>query len=68
MIKKISVVSLFVTDYDKAKAFYTEKVGFELRTDQSFGEGQRWVSVAPKGAETELVLYIPMTTGGIMKA
>ncbi len=59
MIKKISVVSLFITDYDQSKAFYTEKVGFELRTDEAFGEGQRWVSVAPKGAETELVLYIP---------
>jgi lactoylglutathione lyase len=59
MIRKISTISLFISDYDKAKAFYTEKVGFELRTDESFGEGQRWVAVAPKDAETELILYKP---------
>jgi catechol 2,3-dioxygenase-like lactoylglutathione lyase family enzyme len=31
MIRKISTVSIFVTDYDAAKAFYTEKPSFEVR-------------------------------------
>jgi len=60
MIRKISTVSIFVTDYDAAKTFYTDKLGFEVRRDNAFGdEGQRWVEVAPPGAETVAVLYKP---------
>ena len=59
MIKKVGTVSLFVNDQEAAKAFYTEKLGVEVRQDQGWGEGMRWLSVAPKGAETEVVLYKP---------
>jgi len=59
MITKVSTVSLFVNDQDAAKAFYTEKLGLEVHDDEAWGPGMRWLSVAPKGAETEVILYKP---------
>src|SRR5687767_9113316 len=61
MIERVGSVSLFVADQNRAKAFYTDILGFELRTDAPLypGAEARWVAVAPRGAETEVVLYIP---------
>lgn len=56
MIDAVATVCIFVTDQDKAKAFYTEKLGFELRQDVPMGES-RWIAVAPAGARTEVILY-----------
>ena len=52
----ISGVTLLVPDYDAAIAFYVGAVGFELREDVDMGGGKRWVMIAPKGAETALLL------------
>jgi catechol 2,3-dioxygenase-like lactoylglutathione lyase family enzyme len=41
-----------VKDQDQAIAFYTEKLGMELRADIPFGGSERWVEVAPAGAAT----------------
>ena len=38
---------MFVLDQDRAKAFYTEKLGFELRNDAVL-DGFRWLTVGPK--------------------
>src|SRR5512146_3503313 len=61
MINRVGNVSLFVNDQDRAKDFYTRILGFELRQDAPLypGATNRWVSVAPKGAETEVTLYVP---------
>jgi catechol 2,3-dioxygenase-like lactoylglutathione lyase family enzyme len=61
MITKVGTVSLFVADQERARAFYTEKLGMELRTDAPLypGAAERWIAVAPAGAETEIVLYLP---------
>lgn len=48
MIKKLSHVNVFVLDQDRAKAFYTEKLGFEVRSDATM-DGFRWLTVGPKG-------------------
>jgi lactoylglutathione lyase len=58
MIDAVATICIFVNDQDKAKAFYTEKLGFELRQDSPMGES-RWIAVAPKGAHTEVILYKP---------
>jgi len=58
MIDSVATICIFVNDQDKAKAFYTEKLGFELRQDSPMGES-RWIAVAPKGARTEVILYKP---------
>ena len=59
MITKVGTVSVFVEDQDRAKAFYTEKLGMDLRADNEMfpGADARWLAVAPPGAETEIVLY-----------
>ena len=52
MIEGVQVVSVPVSDQDRARAFYTDTLGFELRTENAFGEGMRWIEVAPKGSTT----------------
>jgi catechol 2,3-dioxygenase-like lactoylglutathione lyase family enzyme len=47
MIKRLSHVNVFVLDQDRAKEFYTDKLGFEVRTDISM-DGFRWLTVGPK--------------------
>jgi catechol 2,3-dioxygenase-like lactoylglutathione lyase family enzyme len=56
MIEDVQVVSVPVSDQDRARTFYTETLGFELRTESAFGEGVRWIEVAPKGSTTSLSL------------
>ena len=56
MIKYVDIVSLPVSDQAKARAFFTDVLGFELVRDNPMGPDQRWVEVAPKGAETSFTL------------
>ena len=55
-IEGVQVVSVPVSDQDKARAFYTDTLGFELRAENTFGEGTRWIEVAPRGSATSLTL------------
>lgn len=48
-----------VADQDDAIAFYTTKLGFSLVADVPFGEGSRWVEVAPPGGGAALALAPP---------
>ena len=47
MISRLNHVNVFVLDQDRAKAFYTETLGFELRNDADL-DGFRWLTVGPK--------------------
>jgi catechol 2,3-dioxygenase-like lactoylglutathione lyase family enzyme len=58
---EINVVCLLVKDYDEALAFYTEKLGFEIAMDRSFGENQRWVSIKLPDSSLELSLGLAST-------
>lgn len=60
-INFIGTVCVFVSNQDRAKQFYMEVLGMELRNDAPLypGAKNRWVAVAPKGAKTELILYLP---------
>ena len=58
-VDKIATVIIPVSDQDRAIAFYVEKLGLEKRTDVPFGNGYRWVEVAPSGAETTVALAPP---------
>jgi predicted enzyme related to lactoylglutathione lyase len=55
MPKRVALFSLLVPDYDAALRFFTG-IGFECREDTDLGDGKRWVRIAPKGAETEILL------------
>ncbi len=59
MIKRIKFLGIPVRDQDRALAFYTEKLGFRVLTDQQFSEAQRWIELSIPGAETGVVLFTP---------
>jgi len=61
-LSNIGVAMFTVSDQDAALAFYTEKLGFEVRSDTRFGEHDemRWVEVAPPGSLARLALNPPM--------
>ena len=59
MLTKVGTITVHVTDQDKALAFYTEQLGFETRADMPMGPDQRWIEVAPPGAQTRVLLYKP---------
>jgi catechol 2,3-dioxygenase-like lactoylglutathione lyase family enzyme len=52
----LGAVSLLVSDYDEAVAFFVGKLGFDLTEDADMGGGKRWVRVTPKGGQTSLLL------------
>ena len=58
-ITQVRTVIVPVSDQDRALEFYAEKLGFEKRTDAPFGEGERWVEVAPPGAATTIAIVPP---------
>ena len=47
MIKALSHVVVYVLDQDRALRFYTDALGFEVRTDSRL-DGFRWLTVGPK--------------------
>jgi len=58
-IAQIGSVILTVSDQDDAIEFYTGVLGFEKRSDTPYGNGDRWVEVAPAGAATGIALVPP---------
>ena len=58
MIKQIKFVSIPTSDQDRALAFWTEKMGFKVLTDQPMGQ-QRWIELSIPGAQTGVVLFTP---------
>jgi predicted enzyme related to lactoylglutathione lyase len=59
MIKSIKFVNIPVTDQDRALAFYTEKMGLRIQTDQPFNDQQRWIELSIPGADTGVTLFTP---------
>ena len=66
-IKKLANVIIPVADQDLELQFYTEALGLEKRADEPFGDGNRWIEVAPPGADTPIAICPPgpgLTPGG----
>jgi uncharacterized glyoxalase superfamily protein PhnB len=55
---KLDSAQLWVHDQDEALAFYTEKLGMEVRSDVTMPEmgNFRWLAVGPPGQEISIVL------------
>jgi uncharacterized glyoxalase superfamily protein PhnB len=56
---KLATTQLWVHDHEEALAFWTDKVGFEVKQDVTVPEmgNFRWLSVGPKGSDgTDIVL------------
>jgi len=66
MIQRVSHMTVFCLDQDKAKDFYVNTLGFEVREDQTMG-GFRWLTVAPKGQQIEMIL-MPIVAGPMIDA
>jgi catechol 2,3-dioxygenase-like lactoylglutathione lyase family enzyme len=58
-ISKIGTVIIPVSDQDRAIEFYVETLGLEKRADVPFGNGYRWVEVAPADAHTTIAIVPP---------
>jgi catechol 2,3-dioxygenase-like lactoylglutathione lyase family enzyme len=58
-IVQVGTVMIPVSSQDDALDFYVGKLGLEKRTDVPFGNGERWVEVAPAGADTTIALVTP---------
>lgn len=57
----IALVTVVVTDYDEAIAFYVNRLGFVLKSDQPLDDGKRWVVVAPAGGSCGVLLAKAVT-------
>jgi catechol 2,3-dioxygenase-like lactoylglutathione lyase family enzyme len=58
-IKQVGRVIIPVSDQDRALQFYVETLGFEKRADIPFGDGDRWLEVAPSGSGAAIALMPP---------
>jgi catechol 2,3-dioxygenase-like lactoylglutathione lyase family enzyme len=59
MITKLSHTTIWVLDQDDALEFYTQKLGFEVRTDATMDDF-RWLTVSPPSQpDHELILLVP---------
>jgi catechol 2,3-dioxygenase-like lactoylglutathione lyase family enzyme len=61
MAQHIGAFALLVRDYDEAIAWYTGALGFTLVSDMPQGEGKRWVTISPPGAQETRVLLAKAT-------
>ncbi|MCK9410448.1 MAG: VOC family protein [Bacteroidetes bacterium] len=63
MITKMSHVCVYVINQDRAYEFYTNKLGFKVKTDAPMGKDARWLTVCPpEQPELEITLF-PITAG-----
>nr|WP_315024825.1 VOC family protein [uncultured Aminipila sp.] len=58
MINKISKITLYVNNQEEAKLFWTEKINFVVKLEQSMGSEMKWLEVGPnESQDTTFVLY-----------
>ena len=65
---KIANAQLWVHDQDEALAFYTDKVGMEVRSDVTLPEipGFRWLTIAPRGQEDVAITLMAIPGAPVM--
>jgi uncharacterized glyoxalase superfamily protein PhnB len=65
---KLSTTQLWVHDQDEALAFYTQKLGMEVRTDATLPEmgGFRWLTVGPPGQEEIAIVLMAIPGEPVM--
>ena len=59
MIRGIKFANIPSRNQDAALAFWTEKMGFTVATDQPFSETQRWIELKIPKSEAKIVLFTP---------
>ena len=68
MITRLTHVNVWVHDQDEALAFYTEKLGFELREDVTVPElgNFRWLTVGPVDQREIAVVLMAIPDAPVM--
>ena len=61
MQMKLELVAVPVTDVDRAKAFYTEKIGFDADHDYQVRDDLRFVQLTPPGSACSIVIGVGIT-------
>jgi|SRR5919197_6303981 lactoylglutathione lyase len=59
MIKTIGGTIIYVSNQSRAIEFYTQKLGFEVKSNMQFGDNIKWIEVAPKESNSTLSLVEP---------
>ena len=62
MQMKLELVAVPVSDVDRAKAFYTEKIGFHADHDHQVRQDLRFVQLTPPGSACSIVIGVGITT------
>jgi uncharacterized glyoxalase superfamily protein PhnB len=67
---KIANAQLWVHDQDEALAFYTQKLGFEVRADVTLAEmgDFRWLTVGPAGQEEVSIVLMAIPGSPVFEA
>ena len=68
MQMKLELIIVPVSDVDRAKAFYTEKIGFHADFDQQVHENLRFVQLTPPGSACSIAFGVgisPMQPGSL---
>ena len=59
---RIGVTEVYVDNQENARRFYTEVLGFQVKTDAAYGEGARWLTVvAPEDPDGTELLLAPLS-------
>jgi predicted enzyme related to lactoylglutathione lyase len=68
-ISKVQVVSVPVSDPDRAMDFYVNVLGMELLQDMPMNDTMRWIQVSPAGSDASitLVTWFPSMPAGSLK-
>ena len=61
MQMKLELVAVPVSDVDRAKAFYTEKIGFNADHDYKVRDDLRFVQLTPPGSACSIVIGVGIT-------
>ncbi len=58
-ITRVGRVIVPVSDQERALTFYRDTLGFEISGDTPYGDGERWLEVAPPGGATAIAIVPP---------
>ncbi|MGA2552022.1 MAG: VOC family protein [Burkholderiaceae bacterium] len=67
-IVSFEIISVPVSDQERAKLFYRDVLGFDLVREEPMGPGQKWIQLSPKGCATTIALvswFESMPAGGL---
>ncbi|GLV60672.1 VOC family protein [Dictyobacter sp. S3.2.2.5] len=64
MFTKIGTITVGVSDQDKSRDFYVNKLGFEVIQDQPMSENERWLEIGLPGSQTHLMLGLRGQSAG----